>query len=1507
VLGLLLAIAAPAAGQIGPLAIGPGVAVSPDGAIDPSRVPNTGNYAVAFSVFNSGNTSLNLDVTCVGRVNVVCVSSSASTLSIASGARVTVNISYRVTSTGTGRVVLFATQDGGPSDSGWVKVPVAGVAGKPGVVLKNENRDNVSRSLCVTAGAGEAATFQCGALVITHAMPAFRAMGRDRSLTLLYNSDQATPAAFAAAIVTQRANIGKPTAVYTELTVGGALKDSATYAPWGGLASDVARQIVNTFDAAPDSTGVYTYTFLVRNIYGSSVLDSSLTGRFIVVNRKASQYGAGWWLAGEERLHFNQPVGTADGSILWVGGDGSPKLYTKLNDSTWLAALGGFQDTIAYSSANKRYTRKLRYSATVTFDTVGRHILTKDRFGRTTTFFRNTAGRLDSIVVPPARKGSAYRLTYDGAGKLDQIRDPGNRILNATVGGGRLTSLVDPDGKIVSFTYPTSTATSITGRTNRRGYVTTYGAGSLLGSVKVALDSPVTTFATTLYTAWQAQGSHAAIHTGLSNAVDTASATTRIIGPRESVNDDVTFWVDRWGAPVTIQDPNGAITRLVRSDPAHPALTTKVVHPNGRIDSLTYNSRGNLVETRDSTWHLDQEATRITAYDYNDVDAIDSPSASRVRVGSTWRTTTYSYNAKGLPDTVTDSRGHRTLFTYTGDTLPGLVRIVTAKDVETWVDSAGFTTDTSSAILDQVQSFTFDTLGNLKSMKSPTGVTTAVVSDPLGRVTDTYDPLGTRQGWTYDPMNRVTMNTRYTAKFAVDTAGCRRSQALCGIDSTAAMDPDLGPTIASSYFYNGNGLDSLRDARGVTRRFTYDGRDLMIAQTDEHQRVDRIFRDGGGLVALSTSRQSDTARYVYDPGGRRRAVVYQRLWSAKTAERIPEDSISYQYDVDDNVLLDSNRIAKIRRTYYGNGAVKTEVVKGLRTDSVQYTYDGSGALVRSARTYNGKTDVIDYTFSAATGELQSITATWGPPANRSRTINFVWDALGRRKRVTLPNGSAQGIRVEYRYDAAGVLRRVMSTNGQDDITKSNRFDFTYKADSVDVAGHILSSKTTCPRIIAGDSDPTGSPCGSGPMVRISNRYNRLGMMARQYDGVLETYKYDASGNMIYRKRGSAAAHYFTMDPQSNQVQRDSAAGVTTNGVKGYAYDWDGDRIYDSVATSLTTIYYTDALGRTVGIRDYAHNGSNRSDCVQYDPDGNMITPCDDDGNQLTYEGPSVAAAHPTRWVFVRGPGVDDPLMALWRPLATSSSDTTEWYFVTDGQGRQLAVATGNGSFSSTDAIEYNSRGGAYAGDSKKGTTFSSSRFETQAVPGFSFYRNRVYDQGSGRWTQEDPAGLGGGSNLYQFNGNNPVMYTDPFGLCKQQDAGNCTQSDVGKSDLSKQEDHRSWWTIAVGATISNLKAALRKVHEEVGKLSKGSPGKWGSPQRGNSEKGYRLDPGHPGRSPEDPEAGEHVNWWDWTGGKKGSGGRWGSVRVGPEAAPEGIPEVLPEAIEGLPDVIIDIP
>lgn len=62
----------------------------------------------------------------------------------------------------------------------------------------------------------------------------------------------------------------------------------------------------------------------------------------------------------------------------------------------------------------------------------------------------------------------------------------------------------------------------------------------------------------------------------------------------------------------------------------------------------------------------------------------------------------------------------------------------------------------------------------------------------------------------------------------------------------------------------------------------------------------------------------------------------------------------------------------------------------------------------------------------------------------------------------------------------------------------------------------------------------------------------------------------------------------------------------------------------------------------------------------------------------------------------------------------------------------------------------------------------------------------MYDQRTGRWTQEDPLGVAGGLNLYQFNGNNPVSFSDPFGLTPCSDLRD--DIDQAASDLEGYAD-----------------------------------------------------------------------------------------------------------------------
>ncbi|MBK6423777.1 MAG: RHS repeat-associated core domain-containing protein [Gemmatimonadetes bacterium] len=172
------------------------------------------------------------------------------------------------------------------------------------------------------------------------------------------------------------------------------------------------------------------------------------------------------------------------------------------------------------------------------------------------------------------------------------------------------------------------------------------------------------------------------------------------------------------------------------------------------------------------------------------------------------------------------------------------------------------------------------------------------------------------------------------------------------------------------------------------------------------------------------------------------------------------------------------------------------------------------------------------------------------------------------------------------------------------------------------------------------------------------------------------------------------------------------------------------------------------------------------DCA-YDPEGRLYLPCEHGAWAMAMDHGNVIRVGPM-WRFAHGPGVDDPLIGR---IAYANGTVREVFFVTDGQGRQLSLGEPNGTFANApwadsfdDYKQYR-----WAGAATKAFSFAAERQSNANQPEISLFRNRAYDSRSGRWLQEDPIGIAGGINLYQFNGNNPVAYTDPFGLCPKQD------------------------------------------------------------------------------------------------------------------------------------------
>ena len=1320
-----------------------------------TRPPNSGPYTATFTVYNTSTPNGTTDTytfSCGSDGGISCesVSPQSATLSSgpgngpviqshpskggaqaafhvgAAGAAYPTSVEVQVTYTvGSLEGTLYLAANGYfSSDQGWYTVTIAAPAGPPTVALRNQNGDNVDRSLCLTSGASQAAGWECGDLVVTHGLPGYATLGRERSLTLLYNSAQAVPRPIVAASVNEGA-VSQPTSVFVRLSINGSPRDSATYNGWSS--APTTRQVVLAHDPGNDTTGVYPFTLLVRNQYPGGNYDATASGNLIVVDRSRSDFGAGWSLVGVEQLVFNQPVGAPNGSVLWVGGDGSAKLYAPAGTNTWVAPPGAYRDTLTYDGIGT-YTRTLRHRIQVKFDANGHHIQTVNRVGQQTIFtWTGSPARLTSIQVPPGVTGTTYMLTYDGNGKLDKLTDPANRVLDATVVSGRLTSLLDPDAVSTGFAY--DAAGRMTGRTNRRNYTTSfvYAKGVRVDTVKVPLDPANLDTATTWFQPWDENGLAAGNGSSGNVAVDTAVAYTKIDGPRIDVADTAEFWIDRWGAPVKVRDPLGYVTSLARGDGNNPALVTRVQFPDGRILGAVYNTRGNLQSVTDSTYQGTGTTQPVTtSYVYGDANVPDSPTSIRGPVD----TTLVAYDPSlGLATLFTAQGGHRTAFQYfTSGATRGLLSTVTDSAVSV-VDTMQWTKSSQHLITQ----FAYDAWGNDSVITSPKNVKTEILRDSYRRPRFVRDPMRHRTDYAYDLLNRIDTVKVY--------------------DDTLLNGPKL-----TQYFYSPTGtIDTVLDPRLVMRRWTYDAADRPITMIDDMGNTEYRYFNRGGLLDSLKTRLSHVIKNTYDAAGRLRQTTYPaRSYLGKT---MAGDTIVRSYDAVGRLFTAENRNSVDTLQYNPEGTVRSERQiarwddKSILFDvAMRSWYDIGG---RRVTFFTGK-DTLYYGYGAD-ARLAKMKVAWLEGGFQPDSFLFTSDALGRRDRIQYTNGTD----VTFGYDADGNLRMVCSKHPGSDTGVLDALEQRVVYSALNADGLVLGMEHW-----TGAAE--GSSCGNLNGNKVESMSGtvydaRHELLSSAGSPVARTFRYDSSGNVIYKNDVDQNVDSFTVVARSNRVQ-----GMVRNGQAFWTYNHDvnGARFEDRPPNTLDgwIVRYYNAVGQLLGDSVYVSPGGWQIDPnhFRYDALGRRVK---EGGLYFAFDDPNVMRATGTYdWRYVHGPGVDDPLVAIFR----SGSSYTRYYYLTDGRGRLLAF-TDDAGYSHTGDQVYWQTGGNQAGAIGNSNSYVNTRAESPQAPRQSFYRNRYYDQQTGRFTEEDPIGVAGGLNLYQYAGNNPASFTDPFGLCSKAD------------------------------------------------------------------------------------------------------------------------------------------
>ena len=1254
---------------------------------------------------------------------------------------------YHASSLSTGQISLTAADTLNDIATGNHYVTSV-VPATPSVALHNLNNANQDRGLCLTLGAGQASGLSCGDLFVTHAMPTYRTMSRNRQLTLFYNSAAAAPRPTVAVWVSNASGTQPPSAVRARLTINGVVRDSATYNSWSAGAT---RQIVLAW-VTDTTSGLYPFTLTVRNIYPFGSYETSVSDTLIVVNRAHSEFGAGWWVDGVEQI-ISQP----GNRMLWLGGDASAAVYEPAGTNAWVRAAGPFRDTLVYNSSTHVYTRTLRHGIQVKFDTTGRHIQTINRAGNTSTFtWSGNPRRLTSIQVPPGVSGTTYTLSYDGSSNLDYINDPASRRLDATVGSGNLAQLLDPDNVAVSFGY--DAAHRLTGRTSRRGYATQYyyTNGLHVDSVHVPLKpgagAPYDTARTRLAW-WDERGLAVGNPGGTQTAADTASVYTRFDGPRASIGDSARFWVDRWGAPVQVVGAVNDTTLIARNTSS--GLVTRMRGPVGQTWGIAYDARGNVLTINDSTHEGHGTGgfqTATTRYTYHSAQTADSPDSV---IDPEQLTTRYVYNAIGEDSLVTAPNGQQTRFLYATGSTAGLVLSVTDLAVRTYEDTTISGWGTSTSYSDLPTSLAYNTLGNLISVTTPKGSVTR-----YGYNTYTQGIADT---------NAVGRVTRYYPR------------PMGVVDSMVQLGDGSDRRLTQfTYDADFNRL-TLADPRNMTRGWGYDAAGRDTSMTDDYGQIERHYYGPSGLLDSTRTRVGLIIKRAYDAAGRLTWMAFP----ATDATYAPADSISYAYDAAGRLTQATNRTGTVARQYYREGTLKqdsTATIGGWNPQTVhQYRYfrDDLRSLYTDMAG-GGNTIQLAYTYNA--GYLYRLVITWPGGNPGPDTATYTWDGLGRRQQVVLPLHRVPAT-VNWYYDRDGRLRRIYTTAHTcqyNCINDSAQVDVRYRA--YDSVGRVVSITQQVGQNTAIDSaafDPYGE-----------ESYH-ISMGGRR------DFTYDASGSMLSSLQWLNPDRYgrtFVMQAGHNRLYSDSVVDQRGPAYHAkYRYDLNGNRIEDSTISGDPLGYrrsYYDALNRltslgsitvtyscvqdastatgtvmnNTGTCQYLGNYTLWADAYKYDALGRRLKA---PNSYSTGYWSAYNADDEVTWVagtrIVYGVGRNDPLV-VYDTLQPGDPGHRMHYFITDGAGLLLSYVDSAGYDQRVGANHVYEDRAVYASVTANGHSFGATSAQSGATPDLGFFQNRYYDQRTGRWTQEDPIGPAGGVNLYAYVGNNPITYSDPFGL-----------------------------------------------------------------------------------------------------------------------------------------------
>jgi RHS repeat-associated protein len=512
-------------------------------------------------------------------------------------------------------------------------------------------------------------------------------------------------------------------------------------------------------------------------------------------------------------------------------------LLTEMRDALYPANPA---TTFTYDTLGRLLTTTdpLNWTTTLTYDNAGNVATSKDHLNRITSFEYDAKNRLKKFIDPLL---SETNYTYDGNGNLVTVKDAKNQITAfAYDSRNRLQSTTDPLGKSETYEYD--------------------GNDNLTKRITPKLDQIMFAY----------------------NAVNELLSKTL---PGNLVTG---YTYDSVGNLLTVTDPDSALTMTY--DQGNRLLTTSTAgssnQPNVTL-TYTYDKAGNRLTLNGGT------ASNTYVYDVlNRLSTLTGAGG----------TSTFGYDALSRRTSLTLPNGTSTTYTY---------------DVASQVTNILHKITATSAQINKAD-YVHNGVGNRESLTDRRG-TQAFGYDTLDRLTSASHPLlGSPQSFTYDAVgNRTTagnvvnagnqLTADATHSYQYDDNGnlTRKTLVATGNYTQYTYDAEnrltqiedfvlgnLTPAFTSTYRYDGLGRRIEKVANGQTKRYIYDGEDILL-EYDGTNVLQARYTHGPGIdEPIVVTKGSSTYFYHQDGLG---SVTDLTDSTGATAK-------SYAYDAYGNIL-----------------------------------------------------------------------------------------------------------------------------------------------------------------------------------------------------------------------------------------------------------------------------------------------------------------------------------------------------------------------------------------------------------------------------------------------------------------------------------------------------------------------------------------------------------------------------------------------------------------------------